>query len=135
MKIISIPFQFRGVGHLGAIYRPYIIVTIKSRLDEWIPIEMIIDTGADYTLLPHKYAQILGINLKKDCFLNETYGIGGKERVYLYKRGIFIKIHNWHKKIPVGFLSRDDTPALLGRLQGLETIKLIMQNHVTTLEE
>lgn len=134
MKIASIPFQFRGIGYLGAIHRPYIVVDIKSRFDEWIPVEMIVDTGADYTLLPKKYAQILSISLKRDCFLNITYGIGGKEEVYLYKN-LPIKIGDWKKTIPIGFLSRDDTPALLGRLQCLEILKLTMQNHITTLEE
>lgn len=135
MKIISSPFQFRGSGYLGQIYRPYLIVNIKSsRIDEWIPIEMIVDTGADYTLLPKKYAQFLEIDLKKDCFLNTTYGIGGKEDVYLYK-SLSVKIGDWERKVPVGFLSRNDTPALLGRLQCLETLKLAMENRITTLEK
>lgn len=135
MKIISSPFQFRGSGYLGPIYRPYLVVELSSsKIDEWIPVEMIVDTGADYCLLPKKYAQILRIDLFKECFLKETLGIGGKEKVYLYKN-LYARINNWERKIPVGFLSKDHIPALLGRLQCLEVLKLLMENHITKLEK
>lgn len=135
MKIISTPFQFRGSGYLGPIYRPYLVVELStSKIDEWIPVEMIVDTGADYCLLPKKYAQILQIDIEKDCFLNETIGIGGKEKVHLFKN-LSARINHWERKIPAGFLSRDDIPALLGRLQCLEVLKLLMENHITKLEK
>lgn len=50
MKLGSWPFQFKGNSFLGKIFRPYIYVTLTSeKIDELIPVEMIIDTGADYT--------------------------------------------------------------------------------------
>ena len=136
MKILSTPFSFKGEGYLGRIYRPYIQVLISSnKIDELIPIEMIVDTGADYTLLPKSYAPLLNINLKKDCIIDKAYGVGGKETIYLCKNCVLIKIEDFKKIIPVGFLDQDDIPALLGRLQALEILKLTMKNMTVILEK
>ena len=43
---------------------------------------MIVDTGADYTLLPRFLAPVLGIDLNKDCQKLKTSGVGGEERVF-----------------------------------------------------
>lgn len=135
MKILSSPFSFRGNGHLGNIYRPYVQLLITSdKIDEWIPIEMIVDTGADYSLFPKRYAELLGIDLEKECFEQITYGVGGKEGIYLYKKGIKVKRGGWQERIPLGFLGRDDVPPLLGRLKCLEILTLIMKNRTTILE-
>lgn len=135
MKLATVPFNFKGEGYLGKIYRPYIQVLVTSKkIDEWIPVEMVVDTGADYTLLPKKYAQLLEVNLDMECKMEKTQGVGGQEEVYLCKRLIKIKISNFEKLIPVGFLNRDNIPPLLGRLHALEILKLVMKNKVTTLE-
>lgn len=47
---------------------------------------MIIDTGADYTLLPKYFSVRLGVRLKQDCQVFKTAGIGGEEKVYFFKR-------------------------------------------------
>lgn len=136
MRLISTPFTFKGESHLGKIYRPYVRVLITSKnIEEWIPIEMIVDSGADYTLLPSRYAQLLNISLVKDCFPQQTSGVGGKERVYLCKRVVSIKIGKWEETIPVGILARNDIPALLGRLDCLEKLGLMMKDLTTVLEK
>jgi hypothetical protein len=123
-KIVSFPFTFIGKTKLGKIYRPYAIVHLFSKVrNKWQPLEMIIDTGADYSLLPEQYAAILGIDLVKECLVETTVGVGGVETVYQYKN-LPIRIGNWQKHIPVGFLRRNDIPALLGRLGCLEIFRL-----------
>ncbi len=135
MKLVSSPFKERGQSYLGKIYRPYIEILITSKkIDEWIPIEILIDTGADYTLLPKRYAELLGINLQRDCYQDKTLGVGGQEKIYLYKKGITVKIASFKRKIPVGFLNRDNVPPLLGRLGCLEVLTLIMKDKIATLE-
>lgn len=120
---------------MGKIYRPYLQILITSgKIDEWVPIEMVVDSGADYSLFPKRSAELLGIELEKECFLENTYGVGGKESIYLYKKGINIRIGSFQTRIPVGFLNRDDIPALLGRLQCLELLTLVMKNKTTILE-
>lgn len=136
MRLLSSPFSFRGKGYLGKIYRPYIAILVTSKnIREWIPVEMLVDTGADYTLLPQKYAGLLKIDLNRECRVEKTYGVGGQETIYLCKNKVQIKIGLLKKLIPVGFLSRDDVPALLGRLSALEAVKLAMENRITILEK
>lgn len=91
---------------------------------------MIVDTGADYTLLPKHLAKILGIDLKQDCKVFKTSGIGGEEKVYLAKN-IEVKIGGLQRKIPVGFLDREDIPSLLGRQNFLETFEVIFSSNRT----
>ena len=47
----------------------------------------LVDTGADYTLLPQMYAKVLGIDLKREGRGFATQGIGGSEQGTLVKRG------------------------------------------------
>ena len=135
MQIIKSPFTFIGKTKLGKIYRPYLIVTFYSKLiHKWLPVEMVVDSGADYTLLPIRYALLLGVDINKDCLKEKTLGVGGVETVYQCKN-LPIKIDHWQKKIPVGFLNSDDIPALLGRLNCLELLKLNFANFSTSLEK
>lgn len=124
-KIASFPFSYIGNTKLGKIYRPYAIIQAYSKIrHKWQPLEVIIDTGADYSLFPFRYAQVLGVNLTRECIKEATLGIGGKESVYQYKK-LPVKIGSWQKSIPVGFLARDDVPSLLGRLECLEAFHLV----------
>ena len=76
----------REKSHLfRAIYRPIAKVQFWSKKNRhWLDVQMIVDTGADYTLLPRYYADDLKINLEKECKIFPTFGIGGQEKVYLY---------------------------------------------------
>ena len=131
---IEFPFTKISKGPLGEIFRPYAEVLIFAKKRKvWLPANMVIDTGADYTLLPRKYAISLGIDLSNDCIAETSLGVGGSETVYLYKN-LLIKLGSWQKKIPVGFLERDDIPALLGRLEFIEALKVIFENHKTIFE-
>lgn len=133
-KIASFPFTFIDTTKMGKIFRPYAIVFIYAKLrKKWQPVEMIIDSGADYSLFPKKYAALFGINLTRECTVETTLGIGGAETVYQYQN-LPIKIGSWQNQIPVGFLERDDIPALLGRLECLEIFRLVFQNKESFFE-
>lgn len=134
MQKIRFPFTFIGKAKLGKIYRPYAVILIFSKLtNKWLPVEMVVDSGADYTLFPKRYAQILGIDINLDCLAETTLGVGGIETVYQYKR-LPIKIDSWKQEIPVGFLERDDVPSLLGRLECLEKLRLTFADKITIFE-
>lgn len=136
MRPLSSPFEFRGEGYLGKIYRPYIQILISSKnIQEFIPLEMLLDTGADYTLLPARHADLLGINPAKECKHDTTRGVGGSEKIFLCRNLIIIKIGDFRKTIPVGFLERNDIPPLFGRLGAIELLSLTMKNRITILEE
>ena len=129
---ISFPFEKLSSDVFKSIYRPYATVFLrKDKHSNWVESKMIIDTGADFTLLPVVYAWKLGINLKKDCQKNKTFGIGGEEVIYLY-HNLHAKIGKSERKIPVGFLAHNDVPALLGRHEFLETFKVVFDNRIST---
>lgn len=92
---------------------------------------MLVDTGADDTLLPHVYASHLGIRLDRNAQVFDTMGIGGSERVRLVRRWP-MRLGAWRREIPLGFLKRDDIPPLLGRQACLETFRLTLVRHRTT---
>ena len=61
-------------------------------LKAWVPVKMIVDTGADYTLLPLWLYSKLGVNIKKDCKKFYTAGVGGQQFVYVLKKLWKIKL-------------------------------------------
>ena len=133
-QIINSPFTFIGSDEFGEIHRPYVFIKVYSKLiNSWREVRMVVDSGADFTLLPKRYAEILGIDLDKECKLDSSSGIGGEEKIYQYKN-LPIKIGSWEKIIPVGFLMRDGVPPLLGRLGCLEVLKVIFNNKRTVFE-
>ena len=132
---MALTFQFeRNFSPiLGIIYRPIAQVFFYSKVkDVWREIWMLVDTGADYTLLPKYLSQRLGINLEKDCKKLLTGGVGGTERVYFLK-SIKAKLGGWERNIPIGFLDRDEIPPLMGRHLFIETFEsLFSSNHRIT---
>lgn len=131
-----VKFQFRRIPSdiFGVIYRPYADVLLQNKQDKsWLKVTMVVDTGADYTILPISYADYLGIDVKKDCLAQITHGIGGSETIYLYK-SLSVKIGDFYRKIPVGFLNRNDIPPLMGRHQFFETFKAVFDKRVVFFE-
>ena len=128
---LSFPFEKRFSPLLGEIYRPIAKVLFYSAgKNRWYEVWMIVDSGADYTILPKYFAQRLGVDLKKDCRVFKTSGIGGEEKVY-FLAGIKIKIGHWERNIPVGFLNKDEIPPLLGRHKFLETFEVLFASDHT----
>lgn len=116
----------------GKIKRPVAQIEVWSKLiSGWVTVPVIVDTGADYTLFPRYVALDFGVDLKKDCKEHSTFGVGGKETVYIYKKNLLIKLGKWEGKIPVGFLKSDDVPPLLGRLRCLDKFEVLFSKFKT----
>lgn len=129
---ISFPYKEEPSHIFGKVKRPVASVSIWSaQRHRWLTYTMIIDTGADYTILPYSAIDDLKIDLEKDAFSLRTFGIGGSETVYLLK-GCKIKIDRYEMVIPVGFLARDDIPPLLGRQSCLDNFNVLFSRFVTT---
>jgi len=130
---MDLKFSFREEKSFifNKIYRPVAQVFFLSKKDkQWIESWMIVDTGADYSLLPRFMADQLGVNLEKDCKVFYTRGIGGEEKVYLLQK-TKVKIGNWEKVVPVGFLNKENIPPLLGRQGFLETFEVLFSSNHT----
>lgn len=131
--VLKFLFRVEKSAILGKIHRPVAQVFFWSKIDEkWVEIWMIVDTGADYTLLPRFMANDLGVNLEKECKIFTTYGVGGGERVYFLPK-MKVKLSRWERIIPVGFLERNEIPPLMGRHLFLETFEtLFSSNHTVS---
>lgn len=120
---LKFPFKREKSPILGTIYRPMAQVFFWSKKGKyWSEVWMIVDTGADYTLLPRFLAEDLKVDLEKECKVFLTQGIGGNERVYFLPQ-IKAKLGKWERVIPVGFLGRNEVPPLMGRHLFLETFE------------
>lgn len=132
----TFPFKKEHSPLFKIIYRPMAWVYFWIRRQKtWLPIYGIVDTGADYTILPYEYASKLKVSLKNDCVLIKTRGVGGTQKVCLLKEEMIVSLSSWQKKIPVGFFSDDELPPLFGRQAFLEKFKLTFHRHKTTFEE
>ena len=125
------PFQHITTNRFGEVFRPYAKIQVfKKDLRIYVNRVLVVDTGADFTIFPRKDAFLFGIDLEKEATIEETFGIGGKERIFLYKN-LKVKLGNKELTIPVGFLNRNDIPALLGRQQFMEHFKVSFEKHKT----
>jgi len=132
---MAITFQFRKEpsSFLGVIYRPVATILFQNRKNQiFKPVTLIVDTGADYTILPKFLADSLGVNLTKDCQKIQTTGVGGHETVYFCHNKITIKLGKWKKDIPLGFIDNNQIPPLLGRYEFLETFRVIFDKRQLT---
>jgi len=122
---IKFPYEKIGKTAFGEIYHPVVKVTLKSPvIDKSVDIWMVVDTGADYTIIPRHFCEKLRISLEKDCFKDETMGVGGSQQVYFCKNKILATIGPHKREIPLAFLDNNEIPALLGRLGFLETFNV-----------
>lgn len=129
--VLKFSFRVEKSTILGKIHRPIAQVLFWSKFDKaWVETWMIIDTGADYTLLPRFMAKNLGVNLEKECKAFTTFGVGGGERVYFLPK-IKAKLGTWERIIPVGFLERNEIPPLMGRHLFLETFETVFSSNHT----
>ncbi len=119
---VKFRYEYLGKGPLGNIYRPIAKVTLLSpHVQKSVDVWMIVDTGADFTILPKHISEKLRISFEKDCTKDVTEGVGGKQVIYLCKSKLKAKIGSLERNVPIGFFDTNEVPALLGRLGFLET--------------
>ena len=121
---MDVRFRFEDgeKGVFGHIYRPIAKVTFRSpHIDKSVDVWMVVDTGADYTILPRHFSEKLRISLERECFKDITFGVGGEQTIYFCKSKIKAHIGSFERDVPLAFFDNNEVPALLGRLGFLET--------------
>lgn len=89
-------------------------------------LQFILDTGADFTMLPHHMADLIGIDLAS-CPKGTSYGIEGRGvRVYMSK--IHVKIGQVETKVRCLFCERESTPYILGRADVFSAFNIVFDN-------
>ena len=133
MRIVY-PFEPVPSKIFGRLYRPVAAVHFWSlRLREWQEVFAVVDTGADYTLLPRFYADDFGINVRKNCRRMKAKGIGGTAEVFLYPK-MKASFLGKHLTFPVGFSAQNDIPPLLGWHKFLERFKIVLDRRHISFE-
>ena len=120
--VVKFNYEYEGKEYFGKVFRPIAKVSFFSpKTKTQTAIWMVVDTGADFTILPKYVARDLGISIENDCVMDKTRGVGGEQTIYLCKARITAKIGGLSRKVPLAFFDADNVPPLLGRLGFLET--------------
>ena len=124
-------YERRASAVFGTIRRPVALARLYSPLlHRWIGYTMVVDTGADYCVLPASVAVDLGIALEA-CEPQISSGIGGPQEVFFY-RAVRMRLGPWELRVPVGFIDQEGLPPLLGRYRCLDAFDLRLRHGVTT---
>lgn len=126
-RVAQFPHQLKKSPLFGQVTRPIARVDIWSEgYSQWERVEMVVDSGADYTILPRYLAVLLDIDLQTQTKQVKTQGVGGKQVVY-FLSSIEIKLGKRQLSIPVGFLDTNQVPPLLGRHQALDAFEVHLE--------
>lgn len=133
---VKFEYEYSGDCYFGKVFRPLAKVSFKSIIDStWSDIWMVVDTGADFSILPRYVSKILGISLEIDCTPGMTNGVGGEQKIHLCKQKINVKLGKCAKKVPLAFFDSDNVPPLLGRLGFLEIFDTtFFKSHVVSFK-
>ena len=129
---VTFPFEDAGKNYFGRIFRPIAKVSFQSPKHRiWTDTWMVVDTGADFTILPQYLSEDLSISLERDCLKESTMGVGGERTIYLLKSKIKARLGSVDRMVPLAFFDTNEVPALLGRLGFLETFDTeYLKSHV-----
>ncbi|HYD34785.1 MAG TPA: hypothetical protein VD999_01835 [Vitreimonas sp.] len=121
---VTFAFETAETKHLGRIQRPMAVVLLWSdTYREWQSHKLLIDTGADYTLLPRYMAGLLGLDLSQAQRI-KTLGVGGEE-THIFIEKLRVKVGEMEREIVVGFSNNNKIPALMGRHAFFETFTVV----------
>lgn len=135
---MDVKFAFENAGKIsfGIIYRPVAKVLFRSlKGNIWTDTWMVVDSGADFTILPRYLSEDLEVSLERDCIKDITAGVGGEQSIYLCKKRIRAKVGHHERDIPLAFFDSNEVPALLGRLGFLETFNTeFLKSHMVVFK-
>lgn len=130
-RLIRFRYERRPSTLLRNLRRPVAQVALYSaRFQRWLAYAMVVDTGADYCVLPASIALDLGVSLAA-CQRHTVSGVGGPQSVFLH-RTTRMRLGPWELLVPVGFVEQETIPPLLGRYRCLDLFDLRLRDFVTT---
>jgi len=112
-------------------YGPWIPVIVRGH-EETVELIFLLDSGADYSVLPIEVAEILGLDLSNPA--EQSSGVGGS--VNTIKSNAKIIIKNAHEtynfRIPIHILMNRNSkiPPLLGRVDFFDQFEIIIKQKI-----
>ena len=97
------------------------------------PISFLLDTGADFTMLPSHIAEWIGIDLNK-LPQTRSYGIEGDKGVKVWLGRIRVKICQYELTIRCLFSSNQSCPYLLGRADIFSHFNIFFDNSTNKIK-
>lgn len=114
MSTAVIEFPLSPLRHKKEIVvEPIIPIGVLIR-NQFRLFDFLVDSGADFTLLPRSLAAEIGLNLKQSQ-ISTTLGVEGRG-IKIYHAHITIQIGKWQDTIRCAFAAHDHIPPLLGRM-------------------
>ena len=108
-------------------FYPGLIVEILLDSGKYLPIEFILDSGADCTVVPHYLASITGNHLPDKPNAHMT-GIAGVS-MPCYKGNLSLRIHGEKFSVRCLFAESDKTPFLIGRIDFFSTFQILFDGN------
>lgn len=123
------PIGFSYTQHASDIYRivhrPESRVAIRSTRGSWLSHAMIVDSGADFSVLPKSVGEFLGMRKTATDRLHHVGAVGGA--IWVVMRRVSMRIGPHEFTADAGWASTDAVPALLGRADVFDRFDVVFR--------
>lgn len=126
---IEFPFSEKRTRH-GLLPDPRIPVFVQTR-HGYLAYRFLLDTGADFSMVPFSMAEDLGIDVTR-CPTDQCSGIEGRP-LFVYHAGIGIRIGDVDLPLRCLISESDTTPFLLGRADLFTHFTITFDYHHKTI--
>ena len=124
--MIEYRWREEGSESFGKVKRPVAEVHIKDKNGQWRAITMLVDSGADVSIISKSYGELFGHNLKKGRKIR-LKGIGEDEVLaYLHKMEMLIGKHEVNLEVAIA--SVDLKVNVLGRMDIFSLFEIQFKN-------
>ena len=122
--MIEFPFKKRYSEKLGDILKPIIPVSIIGPKKS-VNIFMLLDSGADISLIPYSVGETIGLELDMANH-SEVHGIGEGSVPYILSN-VGLNIGNVELSMRIGWALIEEVPFILGRLDLFQNFSVVFR--------